>query len=204
MSDKPPLRKSVVIRSVWSHTLESEFEIIRSVVDNFPIISMDTEFPGVVVRPNSLGSVDLLKMIQLGLTLSDCNGNLPDLGTENQFIREFNFRDFDIANDAHAHDSVEILRRQGIDFEKNRDRLDPIRGTDDVIGTRFERRRYVGDFSLRVRFRIHREVLDERVVTVQTHRLLEPRALALRNQTLRRQTLDEVLRWLVRGARPSI
>ncbi|KAE8684843.1 putative CCR4-associated factor 1-like protein 11 [Hibiscus syriacus] len=142
MSDKPPLRKSVVIRSVWCHTLESEFEIIRSVVDKFLIISMDTEFPGVVFRPSSPGSggaqylrpadlmdhykslkanVDLLKMIQLGLTLSDGNGNLPDLGTENQFIWEFNFRDFDIANDAQAHDSVELLRRQGIDFEKNRE-----------------------------------------------------------------------------------
>ncbi|KAK8611201.1 hypothetical protein V6N13_131262 [Hibiscus sabdariffa] len=142
MPDKSPLRKSVVIRSVWSGNLESEFELIRSIVDAFPIISMDTEFPGVVVRPNSPGAagaqyvrpadvtahykslkanVDLLKMIQLGLTLSDNNGNLPDLGTENQFIWEFNFRDFDVANDAHAHDSVELLRRQGIDFERNRE-----------------------------------------------------------------------------------
>ncbi|KAK8651266.1 hypothetical protein V6N13_140874 [Hibiscus sabdariffa] len=141
MSDEPPLRKSVVIRSVWSHNLESEFELIRSIVDDFPIISMDTEFPGVVVRPNPPGgaaqyvrpadvtahykslkaNVDLLKMIQLGLTLSDGNGNLPDLGTENQFIWEFNFRDFDVANDPHAHDSVELLRRQGIDFEKTRE-----------------------------------------------------------------------------------
>ncbi|XWS66603.1 hypothetical protein CRYUN_Cryun05aG0214100 [Craigia yunnanensis] len=141
MSDKPPPpRQLVVIRSVWSDNLEYEFELIRSIIDGFPIISMDTEFPGIVVRPTSpsgcqyvrpgdttthykslKANVDLLKLIQLGLTLSDGDGNLPDLGTENQFIWEFNFKDFDIANDAHAHDSVELLRRQGIDFEKNRE-----------------------------------------------------------------------------------
>ncbi|XP_022766995.1 probable CCR4-associated factor 1 homolog 11 [Durio zibethinus] len=141
MSDKPsPPRESVVIRSVWSDNLESEIELIRSIIDGFPIISMDTEFPGIVVRPTSpsgdqyvrpgnatahyrslKANVDLLKLIQLGLTLSDGDGNLPDLGTENQFVWEFNFKDFDVANDVHAHDSVELLRRQGIDFERNRE-----------------------------------------------------------------------------------
>ncbi|XVF07576.1 hypothetical protein REPUB_Repub06bG0151400 [Reevesia pubescens] len=144
MSDKPPPcappRESVVIRSVWSDNLEFEFQLIRSIIDGFPIISMDTEFPGIVVRPTSpsggqyvrpgdaaahyrslKANVDLLKLIQIGLTLSDGDGNLPDLGTESQFIWEFNFKDFDIANDVHAHDSVELLRRQGIDFEKNRE-----------------------------------------------------------------------------------
>ncbi|XP_022748439.1 probable CCR4-associated factor 1 homolog 11 isoform X1 [Durio zibethinus] len=141
MSDKsPPGREVVVVRSVWSDNLESEFELIRSIIDGFPIISMDTEFPGVVIRPTSpsgsqyvrpgdakahyrslQANVNLLKLIQLGITLSDGDGNLPDLGTENRFIWEFNFKDFDVANDVHAHDSLELLRRQGIDFEKNRE-----------------------------------------------------------------------------------
>jgi CCR4-NOT transcription complex subunit 7/8 len=100
---------------------------------------MDTEFPGIVVRPvagdpynrhrdptahylSLKANVDLLNLIQIGLTIADEDGNLPDLGFKDLcFIWEFNFRDFDVAHDAHAHDSVELLRRQGIDFEKNRE-----------------------------------------------------------------------------------
>ncbi|GMN39514.1 hypothetical protein TIFTF001_008741 [Ficus carica] len=140
-SKSPPSRKRpVVIRSVWSNNLDSEFELIRSVVEYYPLISMDTEFPGVVVRPGDDGdadpgglipqsvahyrvlkaNVDRLNLIQIGLTLADADGNLPDLGTGSVYIWEFNFRDFDVARDIHAHDSVELLRRQGIDFERNR------------------------------------------------------------------------------------
>ncbi|KAJ7976190.1 Ribonuclease [Quillaja saponaria] len=133
-----PNHRSVVIRSVWSSNLESEFELIRSVIDSHPLISMDTEFPGVVVRPEAVdtdfhrrqptvnyavlkANVDRLSLIQIGITLADEEGNLPNFGTSDSYIWEFNFRDFDVARDAHAHDSIELLMRQGIDFDKNRE-----------------------------------------------------------------------------------
>ncbi|KAK9122857.1 hypothetical protein Sjap_012459 [Stephania japonica] len=133
--------KPVQIRQVWAHNLLSEFEFIRDTIDSFPFVSMDTEFPGVYYRPvtdpgkphfrrlNSAENytalktnVDALKLIQLGLTLTDSLGNLPDLGTgRNVFVWEFNFRDFDVDADLYALESIELLRQQGMDFERNRE-----------------------------------------------------------------------------------
>ncbi|KAI5412543.1 hypothetical protein KIW84_057270 [Lathyrus oleraceus] len=130
---------NVIVRQVWAYNLENEFLLIRGILHEFHFISMDTEFPGVIYEskedstvPYHLrrrdplndynylkANVDNLKLIQLGLTLSDSEGNLPDFGTKNKYIWEFNFSDFDIENDPHNQDSTDMLSHGGIDFKRN-------------------------------------------------------------------------------------
>ncbi|KAA8521680.1 hypothetical protein F0562_012330 [Nyssa sinensis] len=123
---------SIQIREVWSHNLEEEFTLIREIVDGFPYIAMDTEFPGVVLSPVGTfdnnndynyqtlkDNVDMLKLIQLGLTFSDENGNLPTCGTDRYCIWQFNFCEFNVSEDIFANDSIGLLRQCGIDFRKN-------------------------------------------------------------------------------------
>lgn len=126
---------SVIIREVWNDNLEEEFGLIREIVDEFPYIAMDTEFPGIVLRPvgnfktntdyhykTLKDNVDLLKLIQLGLTFSDEKGNLPTCGTDKFCIWQFNFREFNPNEDVFANDSIELLRQSGIDFKINNEK----------------------------------------------------------------------------------
>eukprot|EP01113_Clastostelium_recurvatum_P039676 TRINITY_DN6077_c0_g1_i2.p1 TRINITY_DN6077_c0_g1~~TRINITY_DN6077_c0_g1_i2.p1 ORF type:complete len:356 (-),score=71.79 TRINITY_DN6077_c0_g1_i2:38-1105(-) len=117
------------IREVWAGNLEEEMTHMRELVQHYNYVAMDTEFPGVVARP--IGSfrstadyhyqtlrcnVDLLKIIQLGLTFSDSEGGFPPLCCTWQF----NFR-FNLNEDMYAQDSIDLLTRSGIEFKKNED-----------------------------------------------------------------------------------
>ena len=116
--------RSSNIRDVWRDNLEEEFRLLRELIVDYPYVAMDTEFPGVVAKP--VGNfkttqdyyysglhynVNLLKMIQLGITLLNERGEVPDPVCTWQF----NFR-FSLASDVYAPDSIELLRNGGIDF----------------------------------------------------------------------------------------
>lgn len=122
------------VREVWNDNLDAEFQLIRNIVEQFPLVAMDTEFPGVVARPvgNFKSSreyhykalkmnVDMLKLIQLGLTFTDAQGNLPRYGGE-LCVWQFNFKGFRLADDVYAQDSIELLKQSGIDFQQNEQR----------------------------------------------------------------------------------
>ncbi|WOL11750.1 putative CCR4-associated factor [Canna indica] len=132
-------RQRVAIRSVWAWNLDYEMSLIASLIPSFRFISFDTEFPGVVVRRADgkphyhlsdderygllKANVDYLNIIQLGLTLFDAAGNVPDLGMReddeiNGFAWEFNFRDFDVRRHPYAPSSIELLRSSGVPIER--------------------------------------------------------------------------------------
>lgn len=115
------------IRDVWSGNLEEEFCNIRKLVQKYKYVAMDTEFPGVVARP--IGkfpsfteyqyqmlryNVDLLKIIQLGISFFDENGDRP----EPFCTWQFNFK-FSLAKDMFAQDSIDLLINSGLQFSRH-------------------------------------------------------------------------------------
>ncbi|KAK0646277.1 ribonuclease H-like domain-containing protein [Cercophora newfieldiana] len=78
------------IREVWKHNLEEEMASLRDLIEKYPFVAMDTEFPGVVSRPMGgfrgksdyhyqclRTNVDMLRVIQIGIALFDEDGEQP-------------------------------------------------------------------------------------------------------------------------------
>uniref|UniRef100_A0A2R9C3J5 poly(A)-specific ribonuclease n=1 Tax=Pan paniscus TaxID=9597 RepID=A0A2R9C3J5_PANPA len=97
------------ICEVWACNLDEEMKKIRQVIRKYHYVAMDTEFPGVVARPiRELRSnpdyqyqllrcnVDFLKIIQLGLTFMNEQGEYPP-GTSTW---QLNFK-FNLMEDMH-------------------------------------------------------------------------------------------------------
>jgi CCR4-NOT transcription complex subunit 7/8 len=122
------------IQQVWEHNLDTALAQMTSLIEEYPYVAFDTEFPGIVTRP--VGSfkstndfhyktlkcnVDLLKIIQVGITLMDHKGRVPK-GTATW---QFNFK-FSLAQDLYAPDAIELLQRAGIDFSLHEQKgIDP-------------------------------------------------------------------------------
>ena len=128
------LEKTLEIRNVWAENVEEEMAVIREVIEEYPYVAMDTEFPGIVAKPvtetfspdyhyKSLKvNVDLLKIIQLGLAFADEEGNFAP-GCP---CWQFNFK-FSLEDDMFAQDSIDLLQKSGISFEDHAKRgIDPL------------------------------------------------------------------------------
>lgn len=113
------------IREVWANNLDDEMKKIREVVEKYPYVAMDTEFPGIVAKPicefgasdfayqTLRCNCDMLKLIQLGLVFTDEKGNFA----EECVCWQFNFQ-FSLVDDMFAQDSIDLLITSGINFEK--------------------------------------------------------------------------------------
>lgn len=66
-------------------------------------------------------NVDMLKMIQLGLTFCNEAGELPKHNGE-LCVWQFNFREFNPRKDMYAPESIKLLVDSGIDFDANVER----------------------------------------------------------------------------------
>jgi len=108
------------IVNVWEDNLEAEFDKITELIEKYKYVSMDTEFPGIVIQRENLtgyplikSNVDELKLIQVGITLSDENGEMPTPTSTWQFNLKF-----DLNEDPHAKDSIDVLKEAGINFDE--------------------------------------------------------------------------------------
>ncbi|XP_062173477.1 probable CCR4-associated factor 1 homolog 9 [Alnus glutinosa] len=114
----------IVVREVWQDNLEQEFSEIARAPPHHRFVALDTEFPGHVYLapcrshsklslvenyPSIKRNVDSIRIIQLGLTTCDANG-------DSYFVWLFNFRDFNKDTGLFNPDSIALLERQGIDF----------------------------------------------------------------------------------------
>ncbi|PAV65631.1 hypothetical protein WR25_12323 [Diploscapter pachys] len=116
----------VRIHDVWNTNVEEEFGKMRALIEEYPYVAMDTEFPGVVATPLGMFrskedfnyqqvscNVNMLKLIQVGFALVNEKGELPPGGD----VWQFNFH-FSLNEDMFSQESVELLRVAGIDFNR--------------------------------------------------------------------------------------
>ena len=118
------------ILNVWKDNLHVEMRRISQLVRRYRYVGMDTEFPGVVAKPvanfKSLSSfvyqqlrcnVDILKIIQIGISLSDEQGNRPQPTNTWQFNFEFN-----LETEMYSQESIDLLIQARIDFKEHKRR----------------------------------------------------------------------------------
>ena len=110
------------IVEVYSDNFIKEIKRIGDYLKSYPFIGMDTEFPGIVYPCPSYSqdfyykftkaNVDKLKLIQIGITLTNDKGEYPPLISTWQFNLKF-----DVEKDKHSIDSISMLIECGIDFD---------------------------------------------------------------------------------------
>ena len=123
-SPKNP-KKNEYIKEVYEDNLLEEIKVISDLIEEYNYIGMDTEFPGTVYNVKNITNdfyyktlkinVDSLKLIQLGITITNKNGEYPKNIPYHTW--QFNFK-FDLEKDTYNEESVKLLKNSGINFEK--------------------------------------------------------------------------------------
>ena len=111
------------IIEVYKDNLNQEMKNLISLLNEYNYIGMDTEYPGIVYSVSSITedfyyktlklNVDSLKLIQLGITLSNSKGEHP----QPYHTWQFNF-EFDYLKDIYSQSSLKLLIQSGLNFNK--------------------------------------------------------------------------------------
>ena len=117
-------RNATYIKEVYKDNFFEEMRLISDLIDEYNYIGMDTEFPGTVYNLQNITSdfyyktlkinVDSLKLIQLGITISNENGEYPKNIPYHTW--QFNF-EFDLEKDIYNEESINLLKNSGFNFK---------------------------------------------------------------------------------------
>ncbi|CAH8515056.1 unnamed protein product [Schistosoma intercalatum] len=122
----PQDSSQVRVWDIWAHNFHEGMRLVRRLVRECQYVAVDTEFPGVVAKVfgeyansfeqayhNIKVNIDMLKPIQIGFSFFDESGQTVDSVSTVQFNIKWN-----VDNEMHAADSIQLLEVSGIDFDK--------------------------------------------------------------------------------------
>eukprot|EP00792_Barthelona_sp_PAP020_P005360 TRINITY_DN2614_c0_g2_i1.p1 TRINITY_DN2614_c0_g2~~TRINITY_DN2614_c0_g2_i1.p1 ORF type:complete len:302 (-),score=75.15 TRINITY_DN2614_c0_g2_i1:62-934(-) len=123
----------IEIRDIWANDdWESHLEELSRLVNYYPYIAVDTEFPGFTLPSQAYhefpsnedfayakitNSLKTKHIIQVGFCICDERGNFPPPNVA-PAVWQFNFS-FDVSFEP-QNDSIKLLEEAGLDFEKHR------------------------------------------------------------------------------------
>ena len=110
---------------VYEDNFIEQIKYIGDLLDEYNYIGMDTEFPGTVFHVENMTedfyykslkkNVDKLKLIQLGITLTNEKGEYP----KNYPYHTWQFNlEFDKDTELYKDESMDMLKKCGINFDK--------------------------------------------------------------------------------------
>ena len=125
LAQKTITKEQPGIIEVYEDNFIEQIKILSSLLDEYNYIGMDTEFPGTVFHVENITedfyykeikkNVDKLKLIQLGITLTNEKGEYPKNYPYHTW--QFNF-EFNKDTELYKDDSINLLKKCGIDFNK--------------------------------------------------------------------------------------
>lgn len=180
------------IKEVYASNLKKELKTIKSIIDKneYIYIGMDTEFPGTVYNLNNISNdfyyktmkvnVDSTKLIQLGLTLTNKNGEFPKNCPYHTW--QFNFQ-FDIEKDKYSEESLNLLKNNGINFNNLKENginqkkfVDCLKNSALVLNPQVKWVSYQGsyDFAYLLKLLINEKLPEEEKDYIKTLKLYFP------------------------------